>query len=165
MKISETPDEAHGEMTRRELFKAALVAGLGLVGVAGGTNGGSGEGASGSAPPGPVAAVDSGNGTMTVPGGGKLAPGTALPFQMPQSGAPALLVKTKAGQLSALSALCTHTGCTVAWNDSDGKLHCPCHGSVFDATGKVQNGPAQAPLTRFAVRVQGDDAVFTMKTS
>jgi cytochrome b6-f complex iron-sulfur subunit len=58
----------------------------------------------------------------------------------------------------AFSAICTHQGCTVAAAGT--QLQCPCHGSVFDAfTGKVVNGPAQAPLGKVDVSVSGQDVV------
>lgn len=52
---------------------------------------------------------------------------------------------------SAASAVCTHLGCTVAHFSSDQKFHCPCHGSVFEADGTVQHGPAPRGLDWFEV--------------
>lgn len=51
-----------------------------------------------------------------------------------------------AGQLHALSAVCTHLGCEVVWNPAEHSWDCPCHGSRFDTDGKVLHGPAVTPL-------------------
>lgn len=44
----------------------------------------------------------------------------------------------------AVSAICTHLGCTVA-RSKEG-FACPCHGSKFDNAGRVVAGPAPRPL-------------------
>lgn len=46
----------------------------------------------------------------------------------------------------AFSARCTHLGCTVNYHASGEKFVCPCHGSVYDRSGKRLNGPAQQDL-------------------
>ena len=54
------------------------------------------------------------------------------------------------GGKEAISLSCTHQGCTVQ-KQNDGQFHCPCHGAVFDAEGRVVSGPAQRNLPRFQV--------------
>ena len=56
------------------------------------------------------------------------------------------------GALHAVSATCTHLGCTVRWNGAERSWDCPCHGSRFDVDGNVLVGPAVAPLERVGVR-------------
>jgi len=46
----------------------------------------------------------------------------------------------------AINAVCTHLGCVVPWNRAANKYMCPCHGSQYDATGKVVRGPAPLSL-------------------
>ena len=50
------------------------------------------------------------------------------------------------GELHEVSAVCPHLGCIVQWNGSEKTWDCPCHGSRFDKTGKVLNGPANRDL-------------------
>jgi Rieske Fe-S protein len=70
-----------------------------------------------------------------------------------------VLTKDQSGTVHAVSATCTHQGCTVG-APRDGIVSCPCHGSQFDAvTGRVLRGPATRPLPAVAVRVQGDQIV------
>lgn len=50
------------------------------------------------------------------------------------------------GSLFALSPVCTHLKCDVAWNSAERSWDCPCHGSRFAVDGRVLNGPAREPL-------------------
>jgi len=54
--------------------------------------------------------------------------------------------RDEGGELHVVSAVCTHLGCVVAWNDAEASWDCPCHGSRFGVDGAVLNGPATAPL-------------------
>ncbi|MFK0732265.1 MAG: FAD-dependent oxidoreductase [Gloeotrichia echinulata GP01] len=60
------------------------------------------------------------------------------------------------GSKEAISLTCTHQGCTVQKAD-DGKFHCPCHGAVFAADGKVLKGPAQRDLSKYQVVQRQDE--------
>jgi glycine/D-amino acid oxidase-like deaminating enzyme/nitrite reductase/ring-hydroxylating ferredoxin subunit len=50
------------------------------------------------------------------------------------------------GELHKVSAVCTHLGCIVTWNNAERTWDCPCHGSRFDFEGKVIQGPAVKDL-------------------
>jgi cytochrome b6-f complex iron-sulfur subunit len=60
----------------------------------------------------------------------------------------------KGNSFRAVSAVCTHLGCTV--NLAGNGFHCPCHGSVFDQSGTVLGGPAPAPLAWFELTLSRD---------
>jgi nitrite reductase/ring-hydroxylating ferredoxin subunit len=48
------------------------------------------------------------------------------------------------GGLYALSAICTHLGCTVG--ETETGFECPCHGSRFNLKGTILQGPAAKSL-------------------
>jgi cytochrome b6-f complex iron-sulfur subunit len=74
---------------------------------------------------------------------------------------PAVVVNTEQG-VRAFSAICTHLGCVVAWNDMVGAIQCPCHDGRFNpSTGAVVSGPPPAPLPPIPVTVEGDQIVLT----
>lgn len=58
------------------------------------------------------------------------------------------LYRDHQGNMHERSAVCPHLGCIVAWNSLEESWDCPCHGSRFDAYGKVINGPAISDLAR-----------------
>lgn len=53
-------------------------------------------------------------------------------------------------KLFALSSICTHRNCKLT-AESDRTFYCPCHGSTFDADGKVTLGPAKRDLPAFPI--------------
>lgn len=54
----------------------------------------------------------------------------------------------------ALSLICPHLGCTVSLAPQG--YACPCHGSRFDAAGRVVNGPASQPMRVLQVEETAD---------
>jgi Rieske Fe-S protein len=63
------------------------------------------------------------------------------------------LVWDGAREVRALSATCTHLGCQIVWESKEKRFHCPCHGGVYDAGGRVISGPPPRPLERLDARV------------
>ena len=91
-------------------------------------------------------------------------------------------VVNDAGTIRALSSVCTHMGCTLAYRPDWKDLRCPCHGASFNLSGELANGrtgwsggrgyagDAEAypidlpPLVRPKVKVSGDSVlVWTAK--
>jgi nitrite reductase/ring-hydroxylating ferredoxin subunit len=60
-----------------------------------------------------------------------------------------------AGTLHEHSAVCTHLGCIVHWNNAEQTWDCPCHGSRYDPYGKVIHGPANRDLAQVKASKQG----------
>jgi len=69
-----------------------------------------------------------------------------------------------AGGLYAVSARCTHQGCTVS-ADASG-FSCPCHGATFDLNGQHPTSPASAALPHYALCVDasGDAQIDKSKS-
>jgi Rieske Fe-S protein len=51
-------------------------------------------------------------------------------------------VATGSLRSGGLTRVCTHLGGVVRWNDAERSWDCPLHGSRFDESGAVLEGPA-----------------------
>ena len=61
---------------------------------------------------------------------------------------PTAVYREEDGRTHAVSAVCTHMGCLVDWNDGEKSWDCPCHGSRFSYDGEVLDGPANSALAQ-----------------
>lgn len=73
-----------------------------------------------------------------------------------------IVVRTSATAAVALSAVCTHQGCTVTYRSSGTLLYCPCHGAEFSLTGTVTRGPATVALKTYTTTVSGNIITITL---
>jgi glycine/D-amino acid oxidase-like deaminating enzyme/nitrite reductase/ring-hydroxylating ferredoxin subunit len=68
------------------------------------------------------------------------------------NGEPAAVYRGPDSQIYVRSAICTHMGCYVHFNEAERTWDCPCHGSRFKVNGDVLAGPAEEPLAPVEVK-------------
>lgn len=106
------------------------------------------------APAGPTDLAPEGATWTAVADVSELAPGSAKLFET--GSVRGVLVNT-AGEISALSAVCTHLGCLLQLNTVSRRLDCPCHRAAFSFDGSVafkEMLQALPPLPKVASRVR-----------
>ena len=82
----------------------------------------------------------------------KLPAGSVLMFKFGAS--PAMLIHHADDRWVAMTAVCTHLGCTVQYEPQADRIHCACHGGVYNPyTGANVSGPPTKPLKLFKVAV------------
>lgn len=80
---------------------------------------------------------------------------SAINFQYPTEGEPAILVHTKAGELKAYNNKCTHLQCPVFYEKEESVLLCPCHRGFFSVdNGQPLAGPPQRELPLIDIQVE-----------
>lgn len=67
------------------------------------------------------------------------------------------LVRLADGGFLALYRKCTHLGCSVPYEPTEGRFVCPCHGSAFSLNGDVQNAPAPRALDLFELTIENGE--------
>jgi nitrite reductase/ring-hydroxylating ferredoxin subunit len=162
------PTAAEGAEAAGGPGRRALVAGVGVAGLAaalaacGGSSDKNSAGDDSSA----KAKGGTGGGQAASPspsGGGGAASGTKLAktSAIPEGGGTifkdqkVVVTQPKEGTYKAFSSICTHRGCPVT-SVSDGMIICPCHMSKFRvADGSVVAGPATTPLPAVDIKVEG----------
>lgn len=96
-----------------------------------------------------------GTGSNVIGNANNIPPNKAVVFNVAANNDPGVLIHLPKGDFVAYDAVCTHTGCQVAYNPNSTHLECPCHGSIFDPTNqaKVLAGPARAPLGNIKITI------------
>lgn len=86
------------------------------------------------------------------------------PVRVDANGRPVLLVR-RGEEVYAIGAVCSHYGAPLEEGQlKDGAIECPWHGSRFClADGRVQAGPATAPVPAYEVRIDGDQIQIRAK--
>lgn len=88
----------------------------------------------------------------------ELPPGTGKTFQLGEN---RVFVLNVNGNLTAMSAVCTHLGCLVQWKPDENLVFCACHGARYTSKGEIVRGPQPAPLAPFGVRVENGEIIIS----
>ena len=90
----------------------------------------------------------------------KLPAGSVLMFKFGTR--PAMLIHHEDGRWISMTAVCTHLGCTVQYEPQADRIHCSCHGGVYNAyTGANVSGPPPKPLTLYKVSLNPDGVLVS----
>jgi cytochrome b6-f complex iron-sulfur subunit len=140
-------------MNRRELIQRVLLGGAVLVMVPAVVQSCSKDSTTdpGTNPTGKTIEIDlslPANAALNTPGGSKVTQD--------------VLVFNANGSFLAVSAVCTHQGCTVTYDLPANNIKCPCHGSMFANSGSVINGPATSALQSYPVSKSGNMLTITL---
>jgi nitrite reductase/ring-hydroxylating ferredoxin subunit len=77
---------------------------------------------------------------------------------------PLTINRVSAAEFAAVDSVCTHAACTVdKFSIASGCMECPCHGSQFDARGRVIGGPADADMNAFATSFDTASSTITIE--
>jgi cytochrome b6-f complex iron-sulfur subunit len=82
---------------------------------------------------------------------------------VPFGSAPAIVVRTAAGDYRAFAATCTHLACTVQYRPDLQHVWCACHNGHYDLNGRNIAGPPPRPLEAYDVNVREDALVISKK--
>ncbi len=78
---------------------------------------------------------------------------------MNDSDFPAIVTRTGQNELKAYSSKCSHAGCKI--NLPEGAVTmCPCHGSLFNSSGNVIEGPA-SNQPKYSATISGNIVTIT----
>ena len=159
------PMSAADVISRRSFVSHATLAALGIVAM--GCGGAAGDVTAVVEPP--VSGATFSNNVLTVPLSGAADLSVVNGFHVfsnPINGVqPNVIVLNLGNNLfRSFTSICTHQQCTVA-DFSGGRIHCPCHGSEYDSTGRNVAGPAPLPLREYATQFDASTRTVTVTKS
>jgi len=71
-----------------------------------------------------------------------------------------LVFEDRVQGLRALSAKCTHEGCTVQYVAGESIVLCACHNGRYDLDGRVLAGPPPRPLAQYDAQRDADGSIL-----
>lgn len=77
---------------------------------------------------------------------------------------PLVYLITKGQEVTALSAICPHLGCTIPWDASRQVFVCPCHGGAFGPDGSYRSGPARRAMDTLQTKVASGKVMVKYQT-
>ena len=78
---------------------------------------------------------------------------------VPHGTSPLFVIRNASGEVTAVSAVCTHLRCIIQWSRDAHRFVCPCHAGAFDANGNVLFGPPKTALRQYPAEVRADEIV------
>jgi len=153
--------------------RRGVLAGVGLVGLAGAVSACSSGGSSSSPAGAGAGATSASTAPASAPSsapasanGGGAANALATTSEIPVGSGKifteqkVVVTQPTSGDFKAFSAVCTHMGCIVS-QISNGTIDCPCHGSRYSIkNGAVVAGPAPSPLPAEAIKLSGSSIIL-----
>lgn len=73
-----------------------------------------------------------------------------------------MVIRTSDTTVVAVSAICTHAGCSLDFVPATKLLDCACHGSQFGEDGHVVKGPARRALRVYAASLANNVITITL---
>jgi nitrite reductase/ring-hydroxylating ferredoxin subunit len=71
------------------------------------------------------------------------------------------VVKTAPDTIAVFDSACPHVGCKLRYNEATRRFECPCHGGVFDISGRKLAGPATRDMVRAKFEIAGGEVVVS----
>jgi len=73
------------------------------------------------------------------------------------------VIRHEDNSLNVFSTNCPHLGCGIDWGTEENMFLCPCHGGVFDKSGKKVAGPSPRGLYSFETKIVNSNVLVSCK--